>query len=672
MARMAVVGCEGSGKTVFMAALADYYRPDAACGVCLVPENSASNRFAALQQRQMRALHQWPPATNPEKTVRLDWSLRRDGETLVEIGMLEFGGETFRAAFRGDGDEATKATAVRELVSYLSDADIVVVLVSIKDLMCDQGSLSAEEFERDAEALWVTRGIIDFVARERPSAGVVIGLTRADQYRAELDAAGGAAALFSARWPTVGAAAAKIPIVEVASVSAVDDAGMPADGFRTDGILPAMREVSKMRYGDVKEILAELSALEADLRRPEAGKSFDDYSNLLRKFSDRFDDLKAAAAISSMDVAHEAEGLASSLERFRAESEALAREEDRRLERRRHPRVRRRFLVAFLAAAVLFAVSPILPLDRLIAKVAERLERSRWTVVAVPPVAETNAVAAAVVTNALPTVVETNVVQAVDETNAVPSAVATNAPSAVAETNASPAIAAANVPPAATATNAAPVAVVTNAAPVAVETNAAPVVVETNVAPAVVKTPTKGAEAKASAAAAAPVAAATEPPRKESTPVVGATLSDADKALVVFSNRLERAKAGDLRCKRWLGNQYYKGTDTAPRDLVMARHWYREAAEGGDARAQACLAVMCEYGEGGPLLPSEAMSWYRKAAEGGVAEAMFRLGMNLWEGSVDDPKAAREAYDWMLKAKAAGCRNEDLDAWIRKTAPRDR
>ena len=638
MARMAVVGCEGSGKTVFMAALADYYRPSEGCDVCLVPENAASNRFAAFQQRQMRALHQWPPATNPEKTVRLDWSLRHGGETLVEIGMLEFGGETFRAAFRGDAGEEARASAVEELLAYLSDVDIVVVLVSIKDLMLDQKSLSSEEFERDAEALWVTRGILDFVLRKRSTAGIVIGLTRADQYRAELDAAGGAKALFSARWPTVGAAAAKIPIVEVASVSAVDESGMPAEGFRTDGVLPAMREVSKLHYGDVKDILAELAALRDDLGRS-AGRAFVDYSDLLRKFSGRFDDLKAAAAISGVDVADEAEGFASSLERFRAESEALAREEDRRLERRRHPRVRRCFLVAFLFAAALFAVSPILPLDRLIAKVAERIEQSRWNVVAVPPPAETNAAAAVAMTNAPPTVLETNAAPVVAETNVV---------AEVAETNAVPVAVETNVPPVSVATNAVP--------SVVAETNVAPPVVAATNAPSEVATPVKTAE---------------EPPRKESARVVATPMS-VDKALVVFSNRLERAKAGDLRCKRWLGNQYYKGTDAAPRNLVMARHWYREAAEGGDARAQACMGAMCEYGEGGPLLPSEAMSWYRKAAEGGVAEAMFRLGINLWEGAVDDPEAAREAYDWMLKAKAAGCRNEDLDAWIRKATPRDR
>ena len=605
MARMAVVGCEGSGKTVFMSALADYYRPSAECGVCLVPENSAANRFAAFQRRQMRALRQWPPATNPEKTVRLEWSLRRDGETLVEIGMLEFGGETFRAAFRGDGGEEAKASAVKDLLSYLSDADIVVVLVSIRDLMLDQGSLSTEEFERDAEALWVTRGILDFVSRERPSAGVVIGLTRADQYRAELDAAGGAAALFASRWPTVASASAKTPVVEVASVSAVDDAGMPAEGFKTDGILPAMCEVAKMRYGSINGILAELSALKADLGRPTECKTFASYSNLLRRYSGRFADLKATATIAGKDIARESKEIESSLERFRIEAKTMSAAARRRSMRRRHPLVRGRYIVALLFASALFAANRMLPIDRAIARLSECVDQRHDDAMSVPSPVKTNAPPAEVEVAAL--------------------SVETNAP----------------VETAAAEIDVAPVAVV--------ETNAAAMVA--------VKAETEEGQSKSG----------------PSLVVSAVPLPDlANKALVTFSNRLERAMAGDLKCKRWLGNQYYKGTDVVPRDLVAARRWYREAAEGGDARAQACMGAMCESGEGGPMLPSEAMSWYRKAAEGGVADAMFWLGVNLWEGAVDDPKAAQEAYDWMLKAKAAGCHNEDLDAWLRKAKPRDR
>ena len=169
MARIAIVGCEASGKTVFMSALTDFY-PN------LVPENSASNRFAAFAHRQLRTLRQWPPATNPGRTVALEWSLRdSNGETLAGIFMLEFGGETFRAAFREDEGSSRRQAAVKELMDYLAAADFVILLVSLKELLRDDVAVADAEFERSTEALWVTRGLIEFIRERLPGAGVVIG-----------------------------------------------------------------------------------------------------------------------------------------------------------------------------------------------------------------------------------------------------------------------------------------------------------------------------------------------------------------------------------------------------------------------------------------------------------------------------------------------------------------
>ena len=95
MSKLAIVGCEASGKTVFMSALADLYRE------ALVPENAAANHFQRFAARQLRSLRQWPPATNPGKAMELQFSMRREGETIASFSLLEFGGETFRAAFRG-------------------------------------------------------------------------------------------------------------------------------------------------------------------------------------------------------------------------------------------------------------------------------------------------------------------------------------------------------------------------------------------------------------------------------------------------------------------------------------------------------------------------------------------------------------------------------------------
>ncbi|MBR5549885.1 MAG: hypothetical protein IKU71_09170 [Kiritimatiellae bacterium] len=349
--RLAVVGCEASGKTVFMAALADYYRPDNANGLCLVPENSATNRFSRALVRQMRCLRQWPSATNPDKTVEMEWSLRSDGEIIANIDMLEFGGETFRAVFRGEGGEKMRKQSEKALLDYLAAADSVVVLVSIKELLRDPGSVSIEEFERDTEAMWVTRGLLDFAREKLPGAGVVIGLTQADRYRGELAAAGGARKLFSSRWPTIAAAAHSIPVVEVASVSATDENGNPAKGYSTEGVLPVMRELARQNYGELSETKAEMTAiLESDVSS--ASKA--------RKYGAKLTALSRHAALSGEDERDFIKEAQAKLEELNAHAKAERPKQGKKKKSRpkvARPRVRRVFLLALLLASSIALLS---------------------------------------------------------------------------------------------------------------------------------------------------------------------------------------------------------------------------------------------------------------------------------------------------------------------------
>ena len=349
--RLAVVGCEASGKTVFMAALADYYRPDNANGLCLVPENSATNRFSRALVRQMRSLRQWPSATNPDKTVEMEWSLRSDGETIANIDMLEFGGETFRAVFRGEGGEKMRKQSEKTLLDYLSAADSVVVLVSIKELLRDPGSVSLEEFERDTEAMWVTRGLLDFVREKLPDAGVVIGLTQADRYRGELAAAGGAGKLFASRWPTIASVAHSIPIVEVASVSATDENGNPAEGYSTEGVLPVMRELARQDYGEPSETKAEMTAiLESDVSS--ASKA--------RKYGAKLTALSRHVALAGEDERDFIKEAKARLEELNAQAKAERPKQSKKKKSRSkvaRPRTRRVFLLALLLAASIALLS---------------------------------------------------------------------------------------------------------------------------------------------------------------------------------------------------------------------------------------------------------------------------------------------------------------------------
>ena len=587
MGKMAIVGCEASGKTVFLSALVDLFRPDATHTPCLIPENQAANRFGAFQRRQMRALRQWPPATNPDKTVEMKWSLRLGGKILTEIGMLEFGGEIYRAAFRESDEEPTHKQAVKALLDFLEESDFVTVLVSIKELLRDPGNVSTEEFERDTESLWITRGLIDFVREHVPTAGLVIGLTQADRYRKELDDAGGAASLFEARWPSVRAAAPDVPVVEVASVSATDDEGRPAEGYETDGIRPVILELARQTYGTPSDIVLRLTEArqaldEAVVKDPGAPA----LANEVRRFGATIEALRAACALTGEDHASEADAFGQALIGLKETVKAKRKPPKKRKAKRKTPLVRKRFMAAFALALAVAAPLAILQYDGLRDRAIRYLGSNQDL--------KDRLVAAC-----------RTLLEAAAEPTAEPTVEPTDAPIAEVATNSA-------------ATVEAPV-------PGDRQEKPEPAGTEATEAPSVqaVEAPVSAPEPETPAPAAEPA----EPSTNSSLTVSVATPREDDRArqFTTFSNRLARAEAGDVKCKRWLAHQYYGGSVVVESDLRKARSLYLEAAEGGDIRAMAYLGAMMANGEGGETDIPEARKWLRKAADGGAGKVIPEL-----------------------------------------------
>jgi TPR repeat protein len=72
------------------------------------------------------------------------------------------------------------------------------------------------------------------------------------------------------------------------------------------------------------------------------------------------------------------------------------------------------------------------------------------------------------------------------------------------------------------------------------------------------------------------------------------------------------------------------------KDSQTALYWYKKAAEGGYAFAQARLGQMYEHGDGLPRNIEQAKSWYKKAIDNNnldsynkekVKEALIRLSV---------------------------------------------
>lgn len=303
MSKIAVVGCQASGKTVFMAALADYYRPNQRVNqlCCMTPENANANRFSEMMIHQMRDLHEWPSATNAQRTMSLKWAMRRGSKILAQIEMLDFGGEVYRAAFREDENSPQNQDAVRQLVEYLIDANFIVVLVSLAELSRDINRTATErEVALDVESKWVTRGLLDLL-REHQSdhSKVIVALTQADrpEHKQLLETYGGAKDLFEKAWPTVSAVYPDLTVVSVASVSSTTMDNRPAEGFKTDGVLSVMKEFNQHEFGDCEGLSQRLSVAVQHLCQMSAVRNPSAFTQQLNEFDVLLQQLYQSTAV---------------------------------------------------------------------------------------------------------------------------------------------------------------------------------------------------------------------------------------------------------------------------------------------------------------------------------------------------------------------------------------
>lgn len=95
---------------------------------------------------------------------------------------------------------------------------------------------------------------------------------------------------------------------------------------------------------------------------------------------------------------------------------------------------------------------------------------------------------------------------------------------------------------------------------------------------------------------------------------------------------LERATKGDAEAQFELGKNYEAGRIGLPRDLSLAQHWYREAANQGDPYAAASLGILFNFGKGVQRDYIQAYVWYERAAShlmGGNRDSVVEMRDNV-------------------------------------------
>ena len=250
MKKVAIVGVEGSGKTVMLAGLGDLYsRPDAR-GYFLAPKDFNTSAYVAELMGRLRA-GAWPAATADDVFQGLEWTLRRRADVagvrptdICELSCLDFPGEVYRKAFvettvRRSEEMQRK---VESLWNYIERADSLIILVNLGDVIT-HGLAD----RRVHESIWVTSAILEQALKERPGRilpKTAIVLSQADNYEATIKACGGPKGVLEKYLPQV---YNSYDWLDIFAAYAIDKTRLSDDGvlvpdpaFTTEGLRPIM------------------------------------------------------------------------------------------------------------------------------------------------------------------------------------------------------------------------------------------------------------------------------------------------------------------------------------------------------------------------------------------------------------------------------------------------
>ena len=240
MPKLAVVGTDGSGKTVLLTTLAKRLAAGSGTGTI-----SAANRdtyqfvettWVTLQRQE------WPPSTPPGELIKLHWKLDAGGGVVGDMVIHDCAGQDLRFLFAEDGVvDPALGPEKRRLIEAIRAADVVLFVANLADFVGESDE------RRRIDNQWFLQNAMKFAAGAGRGKKFCLVFAQADQYAAYLRQHGTWLAVAKSLMPEVHAVHLESGKVEILGVSAVRDttvvddpvAGarrVPRAGFGSEGI----------------------------------------------------------------------------------------------------------------------------------------------------------------------------------------------------------------------------------------------------------------------------------------------------------------------------------------------------------------------------------------------------------------------------------------------------
>jgi hypothetical protein len=239
MGKVAIVGVEGSGKTVLMGALCELYGEISDTRTFLMPENQAAYIFMRCIPHKLRVERVWPEATSVNALKSMRWTLRRGKDIVCEVEMLDYPGELYRLAFGEHKEQEANAhrEELNEFLEHLVSADVLVVLLNQADLE------SPGNTTRNAETMWITRRIFDYAGKLPNLKDKILVLTQADRCIELISKTANLDGYYRTKMPMLHYFYPDLKVMAVSAVDETDQQGRPKEDYSTIGCRELMQAV---------------------------------------------------------------------------------------------------------------------------------------------------------------------------------------------------------------------------------------------------------------------------------------------------------------------------------------------------------------------------------------------------------------------------------------------
>lgn len=184
--KVVFLGVEGAGKSTLTAALVTYFNEYESRGWTLRPENKEAFAFS------VRVPKKFSEGNLPAQTAtfkHLRWSICYNDEPQRTLEVLDYPGEIYRLAFLDPAEDSNPSalqakqkmheSEIREMMSFLKDAEQVYVLFNIDD------SQNLDESNANIDAVWVTMSSIRILSSLKPGPEITLLITQVDKLRSQ-------------------------------------------------------------------------------------------------------------------------------------------------------------------------------------------------------------------------------------------------------------------------------------------------------------------------------------------------------------------------------------------------------------------------------------------------------------------------------------------------------